>query len=438
MNRQIKMTLGWAVLLIISAVPVLLWAYLGPGWGEFNGYSSTTHAIGELAGLVGMTLFALTFVLSTRIKWIEDVFGGLDKVYIVHGILGGSALILILFHPIFLVLKFIPNSVNLAAKYLLPSSYWSVNFGIIALVGLIFLIAITLYSRLRYNLWKFTHEFLGLMFIFAVLHIFLVRGNISQDNIFNYYYWYAGIVSAIGVSAFSYSLFLKDRLIKNAVYSVSALRQKGDVFEIEMSADHKPISYKSGQFVFLRFYNEKLSKEAHPFSIASKSNSEKIKVVVKKLGDYTSRLEHLRVGDKVSIEGPYGRFDFREFKDKNQIWIAAGVGITPFIGMVDDFVDGNFENKVDLYYTAKSKDDFIDYEKHMAAEQKKNKFKFIPWASSTKGRLDVGHIEKISGDLKDKEFFICGPEGFKDSIMNGLIKKGIRKSRIHEEAFDFR
>ena len=189
------------------------------------------------------------------------------------------------------------------------------------------------------------HGFMGLFFAFAVLHIFLVRGKISGDNIFDGYYVYATLVSLIGLGAFVYSLFLKNRLIKNAVYSISDIKQTSDLFIIEMKPEHKPISYKSGQFIFLRFYNQELSKEAHPFSIASKSNSNELKIVVKKLGDFTRKLEHLKVGDEVSVEGPYGRFHFRNYKDHNQIWIAAGIGITPFLGMAQD-LDG--KTRVDL------------------------------------------------------------------------------------------
>ena len=431
-----KRILGWIVLLVISLIPVILLFSFGPETKEFNDYSTITHTFGEIFGLVGMTMFSLTFVLSTRIKFIEDIFGGLDKVYLAHGILGGTALMLVLFHPIFLVLKFIPSSFSTAAKYLLPSSYWSVNFGIIALLGLIFLISVTLFTKIKYHKWKFSHEFLGLVFIFAVLHIFLVRGVAFQDNIFSGYYVYAGIVSFIGIIAFSYSLFLKNRIMKNAVYTISKIEKDKDKLAIEMTPEHKPLSYKSGQFVFVRFYNQNLSKEAHPFSIASKSNSDSIKIIIKKLGDFTNKLEHLNVGDKVSLEGPYGRFNV-DCKLKHQIWIAAGIGITPFLGMLEDLE--NCEGaKVDLYYSAKDDSDFTSHNFISEKASKIKNFRFIPWNSTKLGRISTKEIKKMSEGLSDKEFFLCGPDGFKENIIHDLVKSGVKKENIHEEAFDFR
>jgi predicted ferric reductase len=425
------------VILVVSLIPIFLWAHFGFSNDNFTDYASSVHSLGELFGLVGMTMFAITFVLSTRIKKIEDVFGGLDKVYIVHGILGGIALILILFHPIFLVLKFIPQNISLAAQYLLPSSHWSTNFGIISLLGMILLIYLTLFSKMKYHKWKFTHEFLGLIFLVAVLHIFMVRGDASSDLIFKGYYIYAITVSFIGLFAFSYSLFLKNRFTKNAVYSVKRIEKHKNNFIIELIPEHKPLDYQSGQFIFVRFYNENLSEEPHPFSIASKSGDLVLKIIVKKLGDFTERLEHLKHGDKVSIEGPYGRFHFKNYQGKSQIWIAAGIGIVPFLGMVEDLEKEN-DVKVDLYYTAKDESDFVAYEMLYNASKNIKGLRFIPWNSSKKGRITIEEIKRISGSFTNKEFFFCGPSAFKEAIIYKIIKEGVKKSDIHEEAFDFR
>ena len=70
--------------------------------------------------------------------------------------------------------------------------------------------------------------------------------------------------------------------------------------------------------------------------------------------------------------------------------------------------------------------------------RKSNKFEYIPWITSTRGRLNIKKIFEQSGKLKNKHFFLCGPARFKESIINGLIENGVSKRYTHEEVFDFR
>jgi predicted ferric reductase len=425
------------VIVVLAIIPVLLVITNTPG--KFSDYNSITYTLGQIAGLVGMTLFAITFILSTRMKFIEDAFGGLDKVYVVHKDLGAIALILILFHPLLLVLKYIPKNIKLAANYLLPGSYWSINFGIIALVGLIILICLTLYVGMKYNNWKFSHEFMGLVFIMAVLHIFLIRGTLSKDNIFHGYYVYVFVVALIGLGGFLYSLLLRSKIVSGELYKIKSLNKRGkDVYEIILSPENKPLKYKSGQFVFVVFKNKKIGNEQHPFSIASASNDSSIRIIVKGLGDFTHKLSNLNIGDKVYVEGPYGRFNY-ERTGREQIWIAGGIGITPFIGMAEDLaLNPNIKNKVELYYTARSHEDLIYIDKLREYESKNNSLKVIPWVSSEKGLIKIKDIEKMSKDLGNKEFFICGPEKLKIDMEKDLINMGIRKDLIHKEEFGFK
>jgi predicted ferric reductase len=430
--------LTWFVIILLAIIPVIL-LIVGKDGAGFANYDSITHMFGQIAGLIGMTLFAITFILSTRIKFIEDAFGGLDKVYGVHGILGGTALILILFHPLLLVLNFIPESVNLAVKYLLPSSYWSVNFGIIAFVGMILLLCMTLYIGMKYQKWKISHRFLGLVFALAVLHIFLVRNTIAQDNIFNGYFIYAIIVSFIGLAAYSYSVLFRDKIASGRQYIIKSINKKNaGVHEVVMYSEYTPLKYKSGQFVFLKFKNKNVGSEPHPFSIASSSNNPLLKVIIKNLGDFTCKIPDLKVGDKVYVEGPYGRFNSDRNKG-DQIWVAGGVGITPFLGMAEDLLKNpNMENTIDLYYSVRSPEDFIELKRLKEIESKVTNFKLVPWDSEVKGYITVDKIFQISKDLRDKDFYICGPHTLKESITNGLLKEGVLKKNIHQEEFNFK
>ena len=65
-------------------------------------------------------------------------------------------------------------------------------------------------------------------------------------------------------------------------------------------------------------------------------------------------------------------------------------------------------------------------------------FNVVFWNSSKLGTLNADEIQKRCGNLKTKDFYLCGPRGFKKSIINSLLEKGVKKSKMHTEEFEFR
>ncbi len=420
-----KILLAWTCVFLIGFIPAFLLFFFGPG-----DYSSLTHTLGQLSGLIGMTFFALTFILSTRMGLIENLFGGLDKVYRVHGVLGALSLILLLFHPIFLVLKFVPENLKLAAAYILPGGAISVDLGIFALLGMILLITVTLYFKIKYQKWKFSHEFFGFFFLLAVLHIFLIRSVIARDYIFEGYYIYAAVVSIIGVSGFFYSLIIRKK-IKSKTYRITKILSHRNGTEIQLIPLIKGIIFRAGQFVFVTF--PQISKEAHPFSIASSSKKEQLTIIIKSLGDFTSKLHLLKEGDLVNVEGAYGRFHYSS-SFSQEVWVAGGIGITPFLGLAEDLKD-HPSGKVDLYYSVKTSEEFIHLEELRAIAKSHPNFRIFPWITAQKGYINLAEIEKNSSG---KDYYLCGPESLKSSIEIDLIKKGFPSEHIHHERFAFK
>jgi predicted ferric reductase len=422
-----KALLAWTGIFLVGIFPAILLFMFGPG-----NYSSITHTLGQISGLMGMTFFALTFILSTRAKWIEDLFDGLDKTYPVHAVLGAVSLILLLLHPIFLVMKFIPQNMKLAAIYLLPGGLISVDFGIFALLGMILLLMVTFYSKMKYNRWKFSHEFLGFLFALAILHIFLVCETVARDYIFNGYYAYAAVVSIIGLGGFFYSL-LRNKLFGKK-YVIERFEKVNGCFEIILKPLGEGIRFRAGQFIFVKFHNKIVGKESHPFSIASSSGNGNIRIIVKDLGDYTSQLGKLKEGNKMIVEGPYGRFHGTAYRE--EIWIAGGIGITPFLGLAED-LRKNRDGHIDLYYSVKNKEEFVHLEELQDIAKSNKNFRVFPWVSDEKGYLSLNEISKTSS-IKNKEFYLCGPESLKITIKKALFQKNISTGSIHDERFAFK
>ena len=134
------------------------------------------------------------------------------------------------------------------------------------------------------------------------------------------------------------------------------------------------------------------------------------------------------------VEGPYGRFHKDEYAD--EIWIAGGIGITPFLGLAQDVSD-NTDAKIDLYYSVSNKDEFIHLDELQELAYKNKNFRFFPWITSENGYLTLNHVAKHS-KLLDKSFYLCGPTGMKEAFKQALHKKNIPVIRIHDERFAFK
>ena len=80
---------GIYLMLFLSIIPVLIWIFYMPLLPRISDYGEIVHSLGQLSGLIGLTLMSFTFILATRLKFLENYFGPLDKVYGLHALIGG-------------------------------------------------------------------------------------------------------------------------------------------------------------------------------------------------------------------------------------------------------------------------------------------------------------------------------------------------------------
>ncbi len=191
MNKKEK--IGWPLIITLSLIPGVLW-FFSPHSG--SRFSSTTilGSIGQIAGLIGVTMFAMTFILSLKLKIFEKY---LNKIYEKHHLIGQTALILLLIHPITLAIQY-TGSLRDSFNFIFSSSDWTLNFGKIAL-GLMFsLIILTLSLMPKYNIWKWTNKFLGIALFFGALHAWMIPSDISRNILLRtyvFFFVFSGIIA---------------------------------------------------------------------------------------------------------------------------------------------------------------------------------------------------------------------------------------------------
>lgn len=429
---------NYGLWIIVACVLVTagLWAYVKINSEERE---NTLIAISQITALVAATLLSIQYMLSTRARFIEKLFGGLDKVYRTHHIVGILGMMLILFHPLFLIIRALP-SFSSALMYFLPSSEMSYNFGVIALYLYIVLIALTIYIRLPYHVWKTTHIYMGVPLLFAILHMFYISSDISEFLPLRVWMF---LLVGCAAGAFVYRRFLYGRFSTRWEYRVMRVNQLKDVLEIYLAPTGPLLAFVPGQFVFASFDNADVSKEKHPFSISSAPGDEYLRLSVKSLGDYTAQLANLRTGGRAILYGAYGFFGERHAVSvKSEIWIAGGIGVTPFLSMLRAHVaQGDAARKKDIsfFYCTKGAEDAVYLNEISSAIQKRgNAIRFINYRSNETGVINADTIETQVGGLAGKNIFICGPKGMMDSFISQFIAKGIRPMNIISEDFSMK
>jgi predicted ferric reductase len=145
----------------------------------------------------------------------------------------------------------------------------------------------------------------------------------------------------------------------------------------------------------------------------------------------------LKDGTDAVIEGAYGMFDYKTGGQK-QVWVAGGIGLTPFLSFVRD-MNGSLDHEIDFYYTVRHPEEAIFVDEIEAAAKKNPRLKAYVRYSSKDGSLTIEDIVKnAGGDLHGHHVYLCGPLPMILAFEKKFLEQGVASDNIHYEEFNFR
>lgn len=390
---------------------------------------SHSATLSLIAGVSGLVCMAMSCILASRWQIVEALFGGLDRIYDTHKWLGIWALLFATFHFVF---KAKMGQWELAPIIEL-SNYWTRMLRQLSLVALGFIVILALNRAIPYQTWRWWHKLSGPLFMIVILHWLSFESPITLDS-------YAGLWLAVtctlGLVAALYKLLFYKLLAPGGTYKIISVTQAHNSVQLELSPIGKGFPFQAGQFGFLSV-QEKGLREPHPFTIAS-SHTEKgnIRFVIRSLGDYTQKLhDQAKVGMIADVKAPHGRF--KRIEDAQQeIWIGAGVGITPFISWLKDRHIGHFE-RVNLLYCFEPARAFPTVERiQELSDHAQVRLTLIPSGSRDLENTLAQAVQTT--DPAHIHISFCGPKGLLKHVKNLMNTYGIPAKNIHYELFEFR
>ena len=438
----------WLVVAIPLGLLGRLWLVSVPEGTLAGDFWSWRKALIYLTGVLAMGSMSLAVMLAARPVQIESALGGLDKFYRLHKWFGVTALSLAVIHWLLEVGPRWLTQLGWLTRPARPPRVAEVvtgfdpfrdfkdiagELGEWSLYLLIALVLLALWKRFPYRAFLTTHRLMAPIYLVLVFHaVILVDRS----------YWVAplgpvlALLLAGGSAAALVALFRRIGSTRKSVGRIESLARYEDnaVLEVAVRLETAWPGHRAGQFAFVSFGD---GEGAHPFTVSSAWQGDgRLVFSIKGLGDYTRTLPYLlAAGQAVTIEGPYGRFDFAGERHR-QVWVAGGVGITPFIARLAALAAAGHVGDVDLIYcTSTPSGSFIDKLTALAAQAGVGLHVMV---SPRDGLLTLDRLAAWIPAWQDSDVWFCGPSGFGDSLRRAMTRRGLPAAQFHQELFEMR
>jgi predicted ferric reductase len=417
-------------------------ALMGESHGTLRASGGWMTFGGRLAGLAGTYLLLIMVLLIGRIPVLERTVGQ-DRLVRWHRQLGPWPLALLGLHAVLISAGYASTDHTgvLHEFWLLLTTYPDVLAAAVAL-GLLLMAGVVSFRsvrrRMRYETWWTIHLYTYLALALAFAHQ-LANGASFVGHPLARAVWavlWAATAGTVLIYRFGLPVW---RTIRHGL-RVLEVRQEGPgVVSVICSGRHlERLAVSGGQFFQWRFLVRGLWWQAHPYSLSALPRPPYLRVTVKGLGDRADALAHIPKGTRVAIEGPYGLFTDHARQRGRVLLVAAGVGITPIRALLED-LPGHVDVAVIL--RGSRPEDLVLRDEVAALVRGRNSHGRAVLHEVVGPRqrvdLDPNTLKRLVPDIRHRDLYVCGPEGFSDRVVRAARWLAVPEDRIHIEEFAF-
>jgi len=206
------------------------------------------------------------------------------------------------------------------------------------------------------------------------------------------------------------------------------------------------MEFQAGQYV-----NLQLSGFEHPraFSLSNPPQAaQRLELNVRHVpnGKGTSFIhKELKVGDKVTLTGPLGRFFVRKSDPQPVIFMAGGSGLSSPRSMIVDMLENDADSRaITLIYGARNRAELYYHDQFVELAARYPNFRYIPalneptaacaWDGAT-GFVHEAAAEAFGNDFRGHKAYLCGPPVMIEACIRALMKGRLFERDIYTEKF---
>lgn len=444
-HRRSHTGLGMAVWLgiYVAAVTVPLFALL-PGAATAQAGFRWDFAVA--LGYAGLAMLGVQFALTARFRRATAPFG-IDIVYYFHRYLALAALAIVAAHWLLLKLWY-PDALGSADPRVAPPA---MTAGRVSLFLFVLVVVLSLLRRRldwNYDRWRALHALMATAALaLALWHLFGTGRYLDSP-------WRQALWAACGaawVGLIGYVRLFRPWRVTRTPWRVAAVRpERGRVWTLVLEPPAGvQLAFAPGQFAWLSLSSSPFAMHEHPFSIASSAERlDQVELSIKELGDFTSTIRSVPVGETAWLDAPYGSFGIDWHPDaEGYVFIAGGIGIAPMLSMLRTLADRGERRPLTLFYGNRVWER-VAFREALEALSQRLALRVVhvlleppaEWEGE-RGFITqevlARHLPQASAERARYEYFLCGPTPMTTAVERALATLGVPGARVHSEIFDW-
>lgn len=232
----------------------------------------------------------------------------------------------------------------------------------------------------------------------------------------------------------------------------SKLRSREQVAEGTMAFHfERPagFDFQGGQSVDMTMLNPPETDDegnTRSFSIASPPSENEL-VFATRMRDsaFKRNLKSVPLGTELKIDGPMGSFTLHKNAKKPAVFLAGGIGITPFMSIVAQAAHDRLPHQLHLFYSNHRPEDapFLDFLRRL--EKDNTNYHFIPTMTDMEkskrpwegeqGFIDGTMLIKYLNNLDGPIYYLAGPPAMVAAMRKTLLETKVDEDDIRTEEF---